>query len=56
MRALRILLVIAVVLGGIFVIVDRVAVHFAEGEAADRVRASEGLASTPTWTSRASPS
>ncbi|MEV6091373.1 DUF2993 domain-containing protein [Streptomyces cellulosae] len=47
MRALRILLVIAVVLGGIFVIVDRVAVHFAEGEAADRVRASEGLASTP---------
>ncbi|GAA4150790.1 DUF2993 domain-containing protein [Streptomyces sp. E2N171] len=47
MRALRILLVIAVVLGAIFVIVDRVAVHFAEGEAADRVRASEGLASTP---------
>ncbi|MFJ9997930.1 LmeA family phospholipid-binding protein [Streptomyces werraensis] len=47
MRALRILLVVAVVLGGIFVIVDRVAVHFAEGEAADRVRATEGLASTP---------
>ncbi|GHF00644.1 hypothetical protein GCM10018789_33010 [Streptomyces werraensis] len=47
MRALRILLVVAVVLGGIFVIVDRVAVHFAEGEAADRVRASEGLTSTP---------
>ncbi|MEU0047072.1 LmeA family phospholipid-binding protein [Streptomyces werraensis] len=47
MRALRILLVVAVVLGGIFVIVDRVAVHFAEGEAADRVRVSEGLASTP---------
>ncbi|MGA5188051.1 DUF2993 domain-containing protein [Streptomyces griseoincarnatus] len=47
MRALRILLVIAVVLGAIFLIVDRVAVHFAEGEAADRVRASEGLASTP---------
>ncbi|NEA79501.1 DUF2993 domain-containing protein [Actinospica acidiphila] len=47
MRALRILLVIAVVLGAIFVIVDRVALHFAEGEAADRVRASEGLASTP---------
>ncbi|MFI9218322.1 DUF2993 domain-containing protein [Streptomyces werraensis] len=47
MRALRILLVVAVVLGGIFVIVDRVAVHFAEGEAADRVRASEELASTP---------
>lgn len=37
MRALRILLIIAVVLGGIFVAVDRVAVHFAESEAADRV-------------------
>ncbi|GGR38442.1 hypothetical protein GCM10015536_50180 [Streptomyces griseomycini] len=47
MRALRILLVIAVILGGIFVIVDRVAVHFAEGEAADRLKAAEGLASTP---------
>ncbi len=47
MRALRILLIIAVILGAIFVAVDRVAVHLAEGEAADRLRASEGLASTP---------
>ncbi|MFE7749488.1 DUF2993 domain-containing protein [Streptomyces sp. NPDC057428] len=37
MRALRILLIIAVVLGGVFVAADRVAVHFAESEAADRV-------------------
>ncbi|MDT6985245.1 DUF2993 domain-containing protein [Streptomyces lusitanus] len=47
MRALRILLIIAVILGAIFVAVDRIAVHLAEGEAADRLRASEGLASTP---------
>ncbi|WP_327116266.1 DUF2993 domain-containing protein [Streptomyces sp. NBC_01341] len=37
MRALRILLIIAVVLGGVFVAADRAAVHFAESEAADRV-------------------
>ena len=38
MRALRILLVIAVVLGGIFVAVDRAAVHFAESEAEGRIQ------------------
>ncbi|MFF9913684.1 DUF2993 domain-containing protein [Streptomyces sp. NPDC013457] len=38
MRALRILLIVAVVLGGIFVGVDRLAVNYAESEAADRVR------------------
>ncbi|WP_406013886.1 DUF2993 domain-containing protein [Streptomyces sp. NBC_00984] len=38
MRALRILLVIVVVLGGIFVAVDRAAVYFAESEAAGRIR------------------
>ncbi|MGW2842585.1 LmeA family phospholipid-binding protein [Streptomyces sp. NPDC001493] len=37
MRALRILLIVVVVLGGLFVAVDRLAVHFAENEAADRV-------------------
>ncbi|MCX5397986.1 DUF2993 domain-containing protein [Streptomyces sp. NBC_00102] len=37
MRALRILLIVVVVLGGLFVAVDRIAVHFAENEAADRV-------------------
>ncbi|ARP71457.1 DUF2993 domain-containing protein [Streptomyces pluripotens] len=47
MRALRILLILVVVLGGLFAIVDRVAVHFAEGEAADKLKATENLASTP---------
>ncbi|WP_432104657.1 LmeA family phospholipid-binding protein [Streptomyces sp. bgisy091] len=37
MRALRILLIIAVVLGGVFVALDRAAVHFAESEAESRV-------------------
>ncbi|MEV7954028.1 DUF2993 domain-containing protein [Streptomyces sp. NPDC058316] len=37
MRALRILLVMVVVLGGIFVAVDRAAVYFAESEAEGRV-------------------
>ncbi|NEC29702.1 DUF2993 domain-containing protein [Streptomyces sp. SID8111] len=47
MRALRILLVVVVILGGLFVIVDRVAVNFAEGEAADRLKATENLTTTP---------
>ena len=47
MRGLRILLILVVVLGVLFVIVDRVAVHFAEGEAADKIKATENLASTP---------
>ncbi|MCT7351649.1 DUF2993 domain-containing protein [Streptomyces sp. 15-116A] len=47
MRALRILLVVVVILGGLFVIADRVAVNFAEGEAADRLKATENLADTP---------
>ena len=47
MRALRILLIVAVILGGLFVIADRVAVGFAEDEVADRLRTSEGLATTP---------
>ncbi|MFS8199213.1 DUF2993 domain-containing protein [Streptomyces sp. CWNU-52B] len=47
MRALRILLIVVVVLGGLFVIADRVAVGFAEDEAADRLKTNEGLASTP---------
>ncbi|MFE6492499.1 DUF2993 domain-containing protein [Streptomyces sp. NPDC057748] len=38
MRALRILLVIVVVLGGIFVAVDRAAVYFAESEAEGRIQ------------------
>ncbi|GGN25549.1 LmeA family phospholipid-binding protein [Streptomyces fuscichromogenes] len=47
MRALRILLITVVVLGVLFVIVDRVAVHFAEGEAAGKLKTTENLASTP---------
>ncbi|MFJ8888019.1 DUF2993 domain-containing protein [Streptomyces sp. NPDC102402] len=37
MRALRILLIIAVVLGGVFVALDRAAVYFAESEAEGRI-------------------
>ncbi|MFJ7948230.1 DUF2993 domain-containing protein [Streptomyces sp. NPDC096354] len=40
MRALRILLIMVVVLGGIFIAVDRAAVYFAESEAEGRVRIS----------------
>ncbi|WP_425831242.1 DUF2993 domain-containing protein [Streptomyces fractus] len=47
MRALRILLIFVVVVGGLFVAADRVAVHFAEGKAADKIRTSEGLGQTP---------
>ncbi|MFJ5777453.1 DUF2993 domain-containing protein [Streptomyces sp. NPDC093094] len=47
MRALRIILIVAVVLGGVFVVADRLAVNFAEDEAADRLRTTEGLARTP---------
>lgn len=38
MRALRVSLIVAVVLGGLFVGLDRLAVAYAESEAADRVR------------------
>ncbi|MEU6228696.1 DUF2993 domain-containing protein [Streptomyces sp. NPDC047042] len=47
MRALRILLIAAVVLGGLFVLADRLAVGFAEDEVADRLKTSEGLTTTP---------
>ncbi|MGW3986957.1 LmeA family phospholipid-binding protein [Streptomyces sp. NPDC004830] len=47
MRALRILLIFVVVLGGLFVIADRLAVNFAEDEVADRLKSSENLSSTP---------
>ncbi|WP_394432832.1 LmeA family phospholipid-binding protein [Streptomyces sp. SGAir0957] len=47
MRALRILLIFVVIVGGLFVIADRVAVHFAEDKAADKIRTSEGLADNP---------
>ncbi|GAA4095837.1 MULTISPECIES: DUF2993 domain-containing protein [Streptomyces] len=47
MRALRILLVIAIVLGGIFVAVDRIAVNVAESKTADKIKSSQRLGSTP---------
>ncbi|MFE1752093.1 LmeA family phospholipid-binding protein [Streptomyces anandii] len=47
MRALRVLLIVVVILGVLFVVVDRVAVHFAEGQAADKLRTTENLAGTP---------
>lgn len=47
MRALRILLILVVILGGLFVIADRLAVNFAEDEAASKLKTNEGLATTP---------
>ncbi|WP_406270004.1 DUF2993 domain-containing protein [Streptomyces sp. NBC_00191] len=47
MRALRILLIVVVILGGIFVAADRIAVNMAESEAADKIKSSQGLSSTP---------
>ncbi|MGW0085462.1 LmeA family phospholipid-binding protein [Streptomyces sp. NPDC003393] len=47
MRALRVLLIVVVILGVLFAVVDRVAVHFAQSEAANKLRSTEHLASTP---------
>jgi hypothetical protein len=47
MRALRILLILGVVLGGVFVAVDRLAVNYAESEVAAKVRTSQGLSAEP---------
>lgn len=47
MRALRILLVVVLVLGGLFVAADRIAVHYAQNRAADELRSREGLSATP---------
>lgn len=47
MRALRITLIIAVVLGALFVGADRVAVYFAEDQAAEKIRSSQNLSGTP---------
>ena len=47
MRGLRILLTVVVILGVLFVVVDRVAVYFAEDEAASKVKTTENLAATP---------
>nr|WSZ96756.1 DUF2993 domain-containing protein [Streptomyces sp. NBC_00857] len=47
MRALRILLILVVVFGGLFVAADRGAVYFAEGQVAERIKSSQGLSSDP---------
>lgn len=47
MRALRILLIVVVILGGLFVLADRLAVGFAEDEAASKLQSTENLAATP---------
>ncbi|GFH36702.1 LmeA family phospholipid-binding protein [Streptomyces pacificus] len=46
MRALRILLITAVVLGGLFVAADRLLLSYAEQEAAEKVRARQGASGT----------
>ncbi|MFH8573316.1 DUF2993 domain-containing protein [Streptomyces sp. NPDC017993] len=47
MRALRVLLVIVVILGALFVVGDRVAVSLAEEKVADKIRVSGGLTKAP---------
>ncbi|GAA2263367.1 DUF2993 domain-containing protein [Streptomyces amakusaensis] len=47
MRALRILLIIAVILGIVFTGVDRLAVNIAESQVAEKVKARQGLPATP---------
>ncbi|MFJ4920836.1 DUF2993 domain-containing protein [Streptomyces sp. NPDC088725] len=47
MRALRILLVLVIVFGGLLVAADRFAVRFAQGKVADKVQESQGLDSKP---------
>lgn len=48
MRALRITLIVVVVLAGLLVAADRIAVNFAEDKAADKVRSNENLSETPS--------
>ncbi|GAA0450365.1 DUF2993 domain-containing protein [Streptomyces stramineus] len=47
MRAIRITLILAVVLGALFVAADRIAVYFAEDQAAEKIRSSQNLSGTP---------
>ncbi|WP_284578091.1 DUF2993 domain-containing protein [Streptomyces sp. 2P-4] len=46
MRVLRVVVFVAVVLGGLFVAADRFAAGYAEDRLADRIRARQGLAGT----------
>ncbi|HZG02721.1 MAG TPA: DUF2993 domain-containing protein [Streptomyces sp.] len=48
MRALRTLLIFLVILGGLFVGADRLAVNLAEDEAASRIKSARGLSEQPS--------
>ncbi|MDI3388300.1 DUF2993 domain-containing protein [Streptomyces sp. B-S-A8] len=50
MRALRILLITVIVLGGLFIAADRIAVGYAEDKVAAKLRAAEGLEKDPEVT------
>ncbi|MEV4442600.1 DUF2993 domain-containing protein [Streptomyces sp. NPDC049577] len=47
MRGIRTTLIVVVVLAGLFIAADRAAVYFAEDQAADKIRSSQGLSGTP---------
>ncbi|WP_327289548.1 LmeA family phospholipid-binding protein [Streptomyces sp. NBC_01198] len=55
MRAWRIVLVVVVVLGGLFVAADRIAVSVAQNKAAERAQATEGLDHRPKVTIKGFP-
>lgn len=55
MRALRITAVVLVILCGLFVLADRIAVEIAEDRAADRIKSSQGLADKPELSIRGFP-
>ncbi|GAA1901144.1 LmeA family phospholipid-binding protein [Streptantibioticus ferralitis] len=46
-RGIRILLILVVLLGGLFVAADRLAVSYAESKAAEKIQRSQGLADKP---------
>jgi LmeA-like phospholipid-binding len=46
-RGVRILIVVVVVLGGLFVAADRLAVSYAQGRVAQRIQSSQGLSAEP---------
>ncbi|MFF4225983.1 LmeA family phospholipid-binding protein [Streptomyces sp. L500] len=47
MRAIRRLLIVAIILAALFVGADRAAVYFAENQVADKIRSSQNLSGTP---------
>jgi hypothetical protein len=47
MRVARAVLVVAVILGGLFVAADRITLHVAEAKAAERAQATQGLSARP---------